>query len=116
MASQENKIDKCAIIGIDIENTGHTDDDIIFAIGISWGFVGCDKVLKMQMIMFLREPGTVEEWRKFWLDNGFEMQFLGGDQGKTRAQIEAHLIAEDRAGAGAGAVALFHTVAKGFIR
>ena len=74
MAPQENKIDKCAIIGIDIENTGHTDDDIIFAIGISWGFVGCDKVLKMQMIMFLREPGTVEEWRQFWLDNGFEMR------------------------------------------
>ena len=41
--------------------------------------------------------------------------FLVVTSGKPCGQIEAHLMAEDRAGAGAGAVALFHAVAKGFI-
>ncbi len=36
------------------------------------------------------------------------MHLLGGDQRKAVGQIEAHLVAEDGARAGAGAVALFH--------
>ena len=44
------------------------------------------------------------------VDDGFEMQLLGGDQRKAVGQIEAHLVAEDRARARAGAVALFHAL------
>ena len=36
------------------------------------------------------------------------MHLLGGDQRKTVRQVEAHLMAEDRTRAGAGAVVFFH--------
>ncbi len=38
------------------------------------------------------------------------MQLLGGDQRKAGGEIEAHLMAEHRARAGAGAVVLFRAV------
>ncbi len=38
------------------------------------------------------------------------MQFLGGDRRKTQGEIKAHLIAEYRARARAGAIGLRHTV------
>ena len=41
-------------------------------------------------------------------DDGAQMQFLGGEHGKAAREIEAHLVAEDAAGAGAGAVGLLH--------
>ena len=47
------------------------------------------------------------------IDDGFQVHFLGGDQGKAVGQIEAHLMAEDGARAGAGAVALFHALVAG---
>src|SRR4051812_36077527 len=40
------------------------------------------------------------------VDDGFEMQLLGRQQRKAVAQAEAHLAAEHRARAGAGAVGL----------
>ena len=44
------------------------------------------------------------------VDDGFDVQLLGGDQGKARGEIEAHLMAEHRARADTRAVALFHAL------
>jgi hypothetical protein len=44
--------------------------------------------------------------------DGFERQLLGGQHRESGGQIEAHLMAEDRQGAGAGAVVFFHAVGK----
>ena len=41
-----------------------------------------------------------------FVDNGTEVHFLGGQQGKALAEVEAHLVAEYALGAYAGAVAL----------
>ena len=41
------------------------------------------------------------------VDDRFDVQLLGGDERKAALQIEPHLMAEDRAGADAGAVAFF---------
>src|SRR5450830_2167374 len=41
------------------------------------------------------------------MHDGFDVQLLGGQQRKAVLQVEAHLVAEYRAGAGAGAVSLF---------
>jgi hypothetical protein len=38
------------------------------------------------------------------------VQFLGGEEGKPFGEIEAHLVAEDRQGAGSGAVHLRHAL------
>ena len=38
------------------------------------------------------------------VDDGFKVNFFGGDQRKTLRQVKAHLVAKDRARAGAGAV------------
>lgn len=78
MAAADSKLveilKRFILISKDIENTGHTIDDIIFAIGIAYGYPGCEKIFKVQLIIFLREPGTLEEWRQFWIDSGFEMR------------------------------------------
>ena len=42
------------------------------------------------------------------IDDRLGEKLLGGDQRKAVGQIEAHLMAEDRQRAGAGAVALLH--------
>ncbi len=39
-----------------------------------------------------------------FIDDRFEVQLLGGQQGETGLQVEAHLVAKDRARAGAGPV------------
>src|SRR6516225_2261555 len=44
--------------------------------------------------------------------NRFEVQLLGGGERKTRAEIKAHLMAEDRQGAGTGPVAFGRTAGK----
>src|SRR5690606_37590089 len=43
------------------------------------------------------------------VDDGAEMDFLGGHQRESLFQVEAHLMAEHRKGAGAGSVFLLHT-------
>ena len=42
------------------------------------------------------------------MDDGPQMQFLGGQYGKTLRQIEAHLMTKHRQRAGAGAIRLGH--------
>ena len=44
------------------------------------------------------------------VNHRFQMDLLGGDEGKAVCQVEAHLVAEDRQRAGAGAVALARAV------
>src|SRR3977135_1432161 len=44
------------------------------------------------------------------VDDGLQMQLLGGDQWEALRQIEAHLVAEDGQCAGSGAVALFQAL------
>src|SRR5215470_16850692 len=46
------------------------------------------------------------------VDDGFDVQLLGGEKGKATPKVEAHLMAEDRARADAGAVALFDALAE----
>ena len=45
-------------------------------------------------------------------DDGLHEHLFGGDQRKTLVEVEAHLVAEDAARAGAGAIAFFHAVLK----
>ena len=52
--------------------------------------------------------GVAAEEPEQLVDDGLHMQLLGGDQRKAVREIEAHLVAEDRKRAGAGAVAFFH--------
>jgi hypothetical protein len=44
------------------------------------------------------------------VDDAFGVDLLGREQGEARAQVEAHLVAEDRKRAGAGAVGLARAV------
>ena len=60
------------------------------------------------MLLQPMDIGFAAQEPEQFIDDGFQMHLLGGDQRKTLGQIEAHLVAEDGAGAGAGAVALFH--------
>ena len=45
-----------------------------------------------------------------FMDDGFQVAFLGSDQRETLCEVEAHLVAEDAGGAGAGAVGFFRSV------
>ena len=45
-----------------------------------------------------------------FVDDGFQVALLGGDQREALRQIEAHLVAEHADGAGAGAVGFFRAV------
>lgn len=39
--------------------------------------------------------------------DGAEVEFLGGEEGKTLLQVEAHLVSENAQGTGSGAIILF---------
>jgi len=59
------------------------------------------------MVLQPADIGFAAQEPEQFIDDRLQVQLLGGDHGKALAQIEAHLVAEQRAGAGAGAVALF---------
>ena len=44
------------------------------------------------------------------MDDGFQVDLLGGHQGKTLGEVETHLVAEHADGAGTRAVALLDAV------
>jgi hypothetical protein len=44
------------------------------------------------------------------VDDGFKMQFFGGEQGKSFVKIETHLIPKNAYGARTRPVALLHSV------
>ena len=56
------------------------------------------------------DVGVAAQEPEQFVDDGFDVQLLGGDQREAGGEIEAHLMAEHRAGADAGAVALFHAL------
>ena len=43
------------------------------------------------------------------MDDGPQVHFFGGHQGKSPGNIKLHLITKNTEGAGAGTVAFFHT-------
>src|SRR5256885_13362576 len=62
------------------------------------------------MLVEIFDVGVAGEEPEQLVDDRLEMQLLGRDERKASAEIEAHLMAEDRQGAGAGAVVFFHAV------
>ena len=52
--------------------------------------------------------GVPSQEPKQFMDNRFEMQFLGGENRKPYAQVKTHLIAENTLSSGAGPVASEH--------
>ena len=54
--------------------------------------------------------GVAAQKPQQFIGDGFEMHPLGGQQRKTTGEVKAHLVAEDGAGAGAGAVAFRRAV------
>ena len=47
---------------------------------------------------------------KEFIDDALEVDFLGGQKGKTLREVETHLMAENTDDARAGAVVLLHTL------
>ena len=45
-----------------------------------------------------------------FIDNGLEVHFLGGEEGKAFGEVETHLIAENALRTGSGAVFLHYAV------
>src|SRR5262245_15868765 len=64
------------------------------------------------MVVEIFDVGVAREEAKQLINDRLEMQFLGRDQRKAFRQIETHLMAKDRDGPGAGAVALLHAVSE----
>ena len=54
--------------------------------------------------------GVAGEKPEQLVDDRFQMQLLGGGEREAVGEVEAHLVAEDRQRAGAGAVVLLRTV------
>ena len=59
------------------------------------------------VIVEIFDVGVAAQEPQQFVDDRFDVQLLGGHQRKALRQVEAHLMAENRAGADAGAVALF---------
>ena len=59
------------------------------------------------VVVEIFDVGVAAQEPQQFVDDGFDVQLLGGDQRETARQVKAHLVAEDRARADAGAVALF---------
>jgi hypothetical protein len=51
--------------------------------------------------------GVASEKPKQFMDNGLEVEFLGGEEGETFFQIKTHLMSKNRNGASASTVMLF---------
>src|SRR3546814_7617638 len=58
------------------------------------------------MALQVGDVGVPREEPQQFMDDRLEMQLLGGQQREALGEVEAHLVAEQALGAGAGAVAL----------
>ena len=76
-----------------------------FAVGIGPFIPDRDTVVAQ-----IGDIGRARQKPQQLVDDRFEMQLLGGDQRKSLRKVEAHLPAEDRSGAGAGAIGFLDTV------
>ena len=59
------------------------------------------------MLLQVLHVGVALQEPEQFVDDGFQMELLGGEAGEAVVQMEAHLMAEDTDGARSGAVALF---------
>ena len=59
------------------------------------------------VVLEILHVGIAGDEPQEFVDDGFQVDFLGGEEGEALGQVETHLIAENTLGAGAGAV-LFH--------
>src|SRR5437773_6929131 len=64
------------------------------------------------MVVEIFDIGVAGEEPDQLVDDRLEMQLLGSGERKTIGEVEAHLVAEHRERAGAGAVALLDAVAE----
>ena len=64
------------------------------------------------IVFQILDVGVAFEKPQQFVNDRFQRQLLGGQHRKAGGQIEAHLMAEDRQGAGAGAVMLFRAVSE----
>jgi hypothetical protein len=62
------------------------------------------------MLVEIFDVGVAAQEPEQFVDDGFDVQLLGGDQREAGSEIEAHLMAEHRARANTRAVALFHAL------
>ena len=62
------------------------------------------------VVLEIFDVGIAFEKPQQFVHDGFQRQLLGGQYRKTGGQIEAHLMAEYRQRAGAGAVVFFRAV------
>ena len=62
------------------------------------------------VLVEIADVGVAAQEPEQLVDDRFEVQLLGGDEREAGTEVEAHLVAEDRQRAGAGAVALLRAV------
>ena len=60
------------------------------------------------VILEVLDVGVAGDEPEKLVDDGFEVNFLGGQKRETLGEVEAHLVAEDAFGAYSGAVVLDH--------
>src|SRR3569832_1806641 len=65
------------------------------------------------VVVLVFDVGVAGQEPQQLVNDRLHVQLLGGDERKALAEIEAHLVAEHRDGAGAGAVALLDTIGQG---
>src|SRR6185503_15333511 len=64
------------------------------------------------MLVEISDVGVAGQEPEQLVDDRFQMQLLGGGDRKPFAEVEAHLMTEDRSRASAGAVMLLRAVGK----
>ena len=62
------------------------------------------------MVVEVLHIGVATEKPQQLVDDGAQVQLLGGEEGKSVVEVEAHLVAESAEGARAGAVVFGHTI------
>jgi hypothetical protein len=62
------------------------------------------------MLLELLDVGAAAQEPEELVDDRAQVELLGGEDREALGQVEAHLVAEDRQGAGPGAVPLLHSL------
>ena len=68
------------------------------------------------MVLEVLDVGVAGNEPEQLVDNGLEVDLLGGEQGEALREVEAHLVAEDALRAHPGAVVLHHAVVHDFLQ
>ena len=62
------------------------------------------------VLLEVGDAGVASQEPEEFVDDGAQVELLGGQAGEARGEIEAHLVAEDAFRAGPGAIVLAHTI------